>query len=100
MSTCIKSFQREEYEARAKVMKALAHPVRLWIVEQLESGERCVCLFVEETELDFSTISRHLKVLKESGIILDEKRGKEVYYRLAITWACDFLESAEKVCSQ
>jgi ArsR family transcriptional regulator len=68
--------------AKADVFKALGHPTRLYIVEKLGEGERCVCNFVEEIDADFSTISKHLSLLKAAGVVEDEKRGKRVYYRL------------------
>jgi ArsR family transcriptional regulator len=68
--------------ARAAVFKALAHPSRLFIVEQLERGERCVCELTEMIGADISTISKHLSVLKGAGIVEDRKRGLQVYYRL------------------
>jgi len=64
------------------VFKALAHPTRLWIVEQLFESERCVCEFVDVLKLDFSTVSRHLSLLKNAHVIEDDKRGKNVYYKL------------------
>lgn len=67
----------------AGVFKALGHPTRLWIVKQLADGEHCVCEFVEAVGVDFSTISQHLSVLKQAGVIEDEKRGKSVFYRLS-----------------
>ncbi len=57
------------YEAKAAVLKALAHPTRLWMVGQLAGGELCVCKFVEALDADFSTISKHLSVLKQAGIV-------------------------------
>lgn len=67
----------------AEVFKALGHPTRLWIVKQLADGaEHCVCEFVDAVGVKFATISQHLTVLKNAGIIVDDKRGKQVYYRL------------------
>ena len=50
------------YQAKAKVLKALAHPTRLWMTEQLADGERCFCEFVDAVDVDFSTSSKHLPV--------------------------------------
>lgn len=68
--------------ANAAVFKALAHPTRLFIVEQLAVGERCVNDLTAMVGADVSTISKHLSVLKNAGIIADEKRGLQVFYRL------------------
>ena len=68
----------------AEVFKALGHPTRLWIVKQLADGqEHCVCEFVEAVGFLFATMSQHLAILKNAGIIIDDKRGKQVFYRLA-----------------
>lgn len=75
-------FEKNQGKQEADVFKALGHPTRLWIVKQLADGEQCVCKFVEAVGADFSTISKHLSVLKQAGIIEDDKRGKQVYYRL------------------
>ena len=82
---------------RANVLKALAHPARLWMVEQLEGGERCVCELVEGLDLDFSTVSKHLLVLKNAGIVEGDKRGKQVFYSLRIPCVLNFMHCVEAV---
>jgi ArsR family transcriptional regulator len=72
------------YQARAKVMKALAHPTRLFIVDQLAEGERCVCELTEMIGADMSTVSKHLSVLRDAGIVSDDKRGLQVFYQLRV----------------
>jgi ArsR family transcriptional regulator len=85
------------YEARARVFKALAHPTRLWITEQLAEKERCVCSLVEPLGADFSTVSKHLSILREAGIVIDEKRGKQVFYRLRVPCILNFMHCVEDV---
>ena len=85
------------YEAKAKVLKALAHPTRLWMAEQLGEGERCVCEFVDAIDADFSTISKHLSVLKQAGIVSDDKRGKQVFYSLKVPCVLNFMSCVEAV---
>jgi DNA-binding transcriptional ArsR family regulator len=70
---------------RTKVFKALGNPARLAMVDALGVGELCVCQLVEVAGLKWATVSRHLAVLKEAGVVEDEKRGKNVYYRLRLT---------------
>ena len=87
-----------KYEARANILKAMAHPTRLFIVDELaRNGERCVCELTAMVGADMSTVSRHLAMLKGAGIIVDEKRGAQVYYRLRVTCVLDFLECVESV---
>ena len=81
-------------EAKANVLKALGHPTRLWMAGQLAEGEKCVCEFVDA---DFSTISKHLSVLKQAGVVEDEKRGKMVYYRLKVPCILNFMPCVEAV---
>lgn len=73
---------KARYEARARIIKALAHPTRLFIVDEIAKGERCVCELTEMIGADISTVSKHLSVLKQAGLVADEKRGLMVYYRL------------------
>ena len=80
---------------KAKIFKALGHPTRLLMVEKLAAGECCVCELVELAGVDFSTVSRHLAILKEAGIIQDDKRGKKVFYRLELTCVVKFNECVE-----
>lgn len=76
-------FNRKDNERNAEFFKALGHPTRLWIVEQLTTGEHCVCEFVEAVGDKFPTISRHLSILKDAGVIADRREAKSIYYRLA-----------------
>ncbi len=83
--------------AKTKVLKALAHPARLWMAEQLAGGERCVCELVDGLELDYSTVSKHLLVLKNAGVVADDKRGKQVFYSLKVPCVLNFMHCIESV---
>lgn len=85
------------FEARAKVMKALAHPTRLFMVDELSRGERCVCDLTEMIGADMSTVSKHLSVLKSAGIVADEKRGMQVFYRLKTPCVLRFFDCVGEV---
>lgn len=80
---------------RAAVFKALGHPARLQIVEELAGGEHCVCDLVEAVGLGWSAVSRHLAVLKAAGVLDDEKRGQQVFYRLTLPCVKSFAECLE-----
>jgi len=89
---------RVRYEARAKIFKAMAHPTRLFIVDELaRGGEKCVCELTEMIGVDMSTVSRHLAVLKGAGIVRDEKRGSMVYYQLRLECVPQFFDCVESV---
>jgi DNA-binding transcriptional ArsR family regulator len=85
------------FEALAEVIKAMAHPTRLFIVEELSRGERCVCELTEMVGADVSTISKHLAVLKAAGIITSERRGSRIYYRLRMPCVLNFFGCVESV---
>lgn len=71
-------------EARAVVVKALAHPTRLAVVHELGKGERCVGDLQALVDCDLSTMSKHLSILRSVGIVQTDKRGVQVFYRLSL----------------
>lgn len=87
----------QQFEERAKVMKAMAHPSRLMMIDELSRGERCVCDIQVLIGHDMSTVSKHLTVLKKAGIVEDERRGKQVYYRLKVPCILNFFHCVESV---
>lgn len=89
--------RKQHLEARAKVLKALAHPTRLFIVEELEKAERCVCDLTEMIGADVSTVSKHLSVLRQAGVVTDDKRGNLVFYRLRVPCILNFFGCVESV---
>jgi DNA-binding transcriptional ArsR family regulator len=88
------------FEARARILKALAHPSRLFMVEELSRQERCVCELTEMVGADMSTVSKHLGVLKSAGIVSDQKRGMQVYYRLKMPCVLRFFDCIGEVIEQ
>lgn len=88
---------RRRYEMRANVLKALSHPVRLQLVDALREGERCVCELVEAVRAERTSISKHLAILKQAGILQDRKDGLKVFYSLACPCVADFFECVEGV---
>jgi len=87
----------QQFEERALVMKAMAHPSRLLMIDELSRGERCVCELQTLVGHDMSTVSKHLNVLKKVGIVADERRGKQVYYRLKVPCILNFFHCVESV---
>ena len=81
-------------------MKALAHPTRLFIVDELSRGERCVCELTDGIGADMSTVSKHLSVLKGAGIVSDDKRGVQVFYRLRVPCILNFFGCVEAVLEE
>ena len=91
---------RARCEERARILKALAHPTRLFIVEELARGERCVGDLREMIDADLSTVSKHLAVLKATGVVADEKRGAQVYYTLRAACVPSFLGCIESILKE
>ncbi len=85
------------YEALAHIVKSLAHPTRLFLVDELSRGERCVCELTAMVGADISTVSKHLTVLKSVGIVDDDKRGLQVFYRLKMPCVLNFFGCCEMV---
>lgn len=80
----------EEAEIRSNIIKAFAHPVRLMIVELLQSGQKPFSAVNDSFNLDKSTISKHLTVLKEAGIVSSRKEKYDTIYTLEIPCLNDF----------
>lgn len=88
---------QKKYKNRSETMKALAHPTRLFIVDFLADGEKCVCEIVEQVGVDISTISKHLLVMKNAGLIKSDKRGLNVYYKLACSCISNLFDCLENL---
>lgn len=81
----------------AEVFKALAHPIRLFLVKELSRGEGCVCDLKSKAGADMPTISKHLSILKKAGLVSDERRGTWVFYRLETPKANQIVELVESL---
>jgi ArsR family transcriptional regulator len=71
---------RGRYESRARIMKALGHPTRTFIVDELSCNNICECALTEMIGADTFTVSKHLAILKEAGIVDYEKHGTQIYF--------------------
>ena len=89
--------KRVKYEIRSGIIKAMAHPTRLFIVDELARQTRCVCELTKMVGADISTVSKHLTVLKQAGIVQDEKRGTQVFYTLRCPCVRQFIDCVEAV---
>jgi len=85
---------------RAAILKAMAHPSRVFIVEKLSEKSYCVCELTAMIGADTSTVSKHLSILKNAGIITDKKKGTAVYYSLETPCLMRFLSCVESVIEQ
>jgi len=88
-------FCKEDYAGLAGMIKAMAHPTRLFIIDELSHGERCVCELQEMIGADISTVSKHLSLLKDALLVEDEKRGTKAIYSLRAPCILKFLGCME-----
>ncbi|MDD6033101.1 MAG: metalloregulator ArsR/SmtB family transcription factor [Oscillospiraceae bacterium] len=71
------------YEQRARVFKALCDERRQQILELLQSGEKCACVLIDRMEMPQSSLSYHMKILCDSGIVTAREEGKWTHYRIS-----------------
>lgn len=76
---------RKDFEPAAALLKAIADPYRLTMLATLAASEQevCVCDFTDALPLNQPTVSHHLRILREAGLVECERRGTWVYYQLA-----------------
>jgi ArsR family transcriptional regulator len=86
--------------AKASIFKAMAHPTRVYLVQRIYAGEMCVTDLMDGLDADVSTISRHLSVLKNAGVVRDERRGSMVFYSLAMPCVVEMLSCVAKELDQ
>lgn len=85
---------------RAEIFKALGHPTRLYIVQELRAEPRCVSDLTSLVGADTSTVSKHLSVLKNAGVVYATREGSTVYYRLACNCLGQMVDAANVIVRQ
>jgi ArsR family transcriptional regulator len=99
--TKVRSKLLKAYEMRAHILKAMAHPSRLMMIDAMnEGGEMCVQELVELIGSDQSTVSKHLSILKQTGIVDDRKEGQRSFYRVVRPCVMNFFECVERVMEE
>ena len=86
-----------DYRRKAQVVKALAHPSRLAMVDELAKGEKCVCELQKLVGADITTVSKHLSLMKKAGIVEDRRQGVWIYYRLKTPCILRFFDCIDAV---
>jgi DNA-binding transcriptional ArsR family regulator len=92
--------QHEIYKHKAQIIKAMGHPSRLIMIDALAEGEKCVCELQQLVGSDMSTISKHLSVLRNAGLVDDRKQGLQVFYSLRVPCIINFFGCVEAVMDQ
>lgn len=88
------------YEKQADIAKAIAHPLRIAIIDFLKDGEQCVCDIAEYVGSERSNVSRHLSVMVNAGLLDYRKEGLKVIYKLKCACIIDFFSCVTRVLKQ
>lgn len=83
-----------DYQSKAELFQILSHPVRLQILDELRKESCCVCHLQAITQRPQAYISQQLRVLRDAGLVFDEKYGQNVYYRLCDQTVNEILDEA------
>jgi ArsR family transcriptional regulator len=88
------------FEKQAEIAKAIAHPLRIAIIDFLKDGEQCVCDIAEYIDSERSNVSRHLSVMVKAGLLDWHKEGLKVIYKLKCACITDFFSCVTRVLKQ
>ena len=88
---------RQLYQIKAQVLQAIAHPLRLAIVDCLATGEQCVCDIAAHVAAQRSNVSRHLALMNAAGVVASRKDGLKVLYRLNCPCLASFFACVDQV---
>ena len=88
------------FEKQAEIAKAIAHPLRIAIIDFLKDGEQCVCDIAEHVNSERSNVSRHLSVMVNAGVLEYRKEGLKVIYKLKTPCILEFFSCVRRVLKQ
>ena len=88
------------YARQSEIVKAVAHPVRMAILDFLKDGEQCVCDIAEYVQSERSNVSKNLSVMVGSGVLESRKEGLKVIYKLKTPCVLEFFSCISRVIEQ
>jgi ArsR family transcriptional regulator len=88
------------FARQAEIAKAVAHPLRIAVIDFLQEGEKCVCEIAEHIGSERSNVSRHLALMVHAGVLSCRKDGLKVFYTLRTPCAAEFLSCVVRVLRQ
>lgn len=88
------------FEKQAEIAKAIAHPLRIAVIEYLKDGEQCVCDIAAFVGSERSNVSRHLSVMVNAGVLSYRKEGLKVFYKLKTPCIIGFFTCVTRVLKQ
>ncbi len=94
----MKAYNTEMNRLTSEVLKAISHPTRLLIVKLLSEGDLCVCEIQKYAGSHISTVSKHLSILKNAGLVSDKKNhDNTITYSLKVSCLMDFIGCIENI---
>lgn len=91
------AMEEDAMKTKADLLKALAHPTRIKILEYLGDGQKCVCEIIPHLGLEQSNVSQHLALMRERGILSHERDGMKVLYRVKDPAVFDILNTLDSM---
>jgi len=88
------------FEKQAGIAKAIAHPVRVAVLEFVKDGEQCVCDIAEAVGTERSNLSKHLSVMVSAGVLVSRKDGLKVMYSIKTPCVLKFLDCIKEVLKE
>lgn len=88
------------FEKQAEVVKSIAHPLRIAVIDFLKDGEQCVCDIADFIGAERSNVSRHLSVMVNSGVLDSRKDGLKMIYRLKTPCVLNFISCVTEVLAE
>ena len=88
------------FEKQAEIAKAIAHPLRIAVVNFLKDGEHCVCDIAKHVGSERSNVSRHLSVMSNAGLLEYRKEGLKFIYKLRKPCILEFFSCMSRVLKQ
>ncbi len=88
------------FEKQAEIAKAIAHPLRIAVVNFLKDGEQCVCDIARHVGSERSNVSRHLSIMVNAGLLEYRKEGLKVIYKLKTPCILEFFSCVSRVLKQ
>lgn len=88
------------FEKQANIAKAIAHPVRVAVVDFLRTGEQCVCDIAVKVGTERTNLSKHLSVMVSAGVLESRKDGLKVMYKIKTPCMVRFLDCLREVLKE
>jgi ArsR family transcriptional regulator len=88
------------YQAKAELFRTLGHPVRIRVLELLQDGPMAVSVLLAELDIEPSTLSQQLAVLRRAGIVISTRQGTSVTYELAASDVADLMKAARRLLTE